>query len=528
MSAQQRTPRRAIVSRLLVSVLILLASFASPPAQAADLLGHDVSWPQCPALGGYGLPMPPDSPQFVIVGLTKGLSFTLNPCLVSQVQWVTARSKPAHAYGMATYPTSAQLTKYGTWGPWRSTTLAARLSNVGYAQAKDSVAYLSQVGWRPPVVWIDVEPRPAQPWPTGTDAKRALNRAVVEGYMRGLSDSGFGYGLYSYTNGWSEIVGAWKLPNVPVWATAGRLDYPTEAVDRCTQASFSGGRVLVSQWYDDTRDYNRTCGSYQFTAFAKPLPSLTGFLNDLNGDWRNDLLARSPDGKLWRYAGNERGQFTRQQIGTGWGVMNLLEVIGDANGDGASDFIARESSTGDLYLYVGYGYGGPTRRRVGNGWNGMSDIAGVGDFNGDGKTDLVSIQRSTGELWLYKGDSYARQRIGTGWNVMDRLVSTGDFNSDGKPDLIARERTTGYLWFYPGNGSGWLLPRTRIGTGWGGMDMIEGMSDLTGDRIPDLMARQASSGVLYLYPGNGTGSLNARTAVTHPSGGTRTGLNVLA
>jgi len=258
------------------------------------------------------------------------------------------------------------------------------------------------------------------------------------------------------------------------------------------------------------------------------LPTRTGFLNDLNGDWKNDLLARSPDGRLWRYAGNERGQFTRQQIGTGWGVMNLLEVIGDANGDGASDFIARESSTGDLYLYVGYGYGGPTRRRVGNGWNGMSDIAGVGDFNGDGKTDLVSIQRSTGELWLYKGDSYARQRIGTGWNVMDRLVSTGDFNSDGKPDLIARERTTGYLWFYPGNGSGWLLPRTRIGTGWGGMDMIEGMSDLTGDRIPDLMARQASSGVLYLYPGNGTGSLNARTAVTHPAGGTWAGLNVLA
>lgn len=260
MSAQQRTPRRAIVSRLLVSVLILLASFASPPAQAADLLGHDVSWPQCPAPGGYGLPMPPDSTQFVIVGLTKGLSFTLNPCLVSQVQWVTARSKPAHAYGMATYPTSAQLTKYGTWGPWRSTTLAARLSNVGYAQAKDSVAYLSQVGWRPPVVWIDVEPRAAQPWPTGTDAKRALNRAIVEGYMRGLSDSGFGYGLYSYTNGWNEIAGTWKLPNVPVWATAGRLDYPTEAIDRCTQASFSGGRVYISQWYDDTRDYNRTCG----------------------------------------------------------------------------------------------------------------------------------------------------------------------------------------------------------------------------------------------------------------------------
>ena len=158
----------------------------------------------------------------------------------------------------------------------------------------------------------------------------------------------------------------------------------------------------------------------------------------------------------------------------------------------------------------------------------MGDIAGVGDFNGDGRTDFVSIQKSTGELWLYKGDTYARQRIGTGWNVLDLLISTGDFNSDGNPDLLAREKNTGYLWFYPGNGSGSLLARSRIGTCWGVMDRIEGVNDLNGDRIPDLVARQKSNGVLYLYPGNGTGSLNARMTVAHPAGGTWSGLNSLA
>lgn len=528
MGTRKRLSVKAIASRLVIFALIIFGAAPVPTAQAADLFGHDVSWPQCPAPDGYGLPMPPSSTQFLIIGLTKGLAFTKNPCLASQVQWVRSRSKAAHAYGMATYPTSAQLTQYGGAGPWRTTTLAARLSNVGYAEAKHSVAYLSSVGWRPPVVWIDVEPRPKQPWPSGTSTKRALNRAVVEGFMRGLADSGFSYGLYSYTNGWNEIVGSWQLPNVPVWATAGRLDYPTEALDRCTQTSFSRGRVFISQWYDDTRDYNRTCGSYQFTSFAKPLPPRTSFLNDLNGDWRNDLLARSSDGKLWRYSGNERGQFTRQQIGTGWNVMNLLEVIGDANGDGRSDFVARESSTGTLYLYLGYAYGASTRKKIGTGWNGMGDIAGVGDFNRDGRTDFVSVQKSTGELCLYKGDTYSRQRIGTGWNVMDLLISTGDFNSDGNPDLLAREKNTGYLWFYPGNGSGSLLARSRIGTGWGVMDRIEGVNDLNGDRIPDLVAHQKSNGVLYLYPGNGTGSLNARVTVTHPAGGTWSGLNSLA
>ena len=35
--------------------------------------------------------------------------------------------------------------------------------------------------------------------------------------MRGLRDSGYAYGFYSYTNGWQEIVGSGRLPGVPVW-----------------------------------------------------------------------------------------------------------------------------------------------------------------------------------------------------------------------------------------------------------------------------------------------------------------------
>ena len=86
--------------------------------------------------------------------------------------------------------------------------------------------------------------------------------------MRGLRDAGFSYGVYSYLSGWQSITGSWRLPGVPVWATAGRLDYPGEAQDRCRQASFSGGRVQMAQWYDDTRDYDLTCDPYTFTAAA--------------------------------------------------------------------------------------------------------------------------------------------------------------------------------------------------------------------------------------------------------------------
>ena len=58
--------------------------------------------------------------------------------------------------------------------------------------------------------------------------------------------------------------------------------------------------------------------------------------------------------------------------------------------------------------------------------------------------------------------------------------------------------------------------------------MLEGVNDIHGDRVPDLVARQRSTGVMYLYPGSGTGSLLSRVTLSHPTGGTWSGLNALA
>ncbi len=264
---------------VLLSLLALVlggAPLLAAPAAAAPLYGHDISWPQCPtSSGGYGLPMPPPSTEFVIIGLTRGLPFTDNPCLQAQVDWQEANGKRAHGYLVPAFPTAAQLSTYGTQGPWSARTRAGQLSNVGYAAARFALATYARVGFTAPVICIDVEPRTAQPWPTSTAAQKRENRLVIEGTMRALRDAGLGYGLYSYQAGWAEITGSWRVPGVPVWATAGRLDYPGEAEDRCVQPSFSGGPVRISQWYDDTRDYDLTCGTYAFTPFGPP-PSSQG------------------------------------------------------------------------------------------------------------------------------------------------------------------------------------------------------------------------------------------------------------
>jgi hypothetical protein len=521
---------RRVGTVLVVAALLLAFLPATTPALAAPMYGHDISWPQCSvADGGYGLPMPPASSEFVIVGLNgfdpnaavkQGLPFFENPCLAWQLEQTSA--KPRHAYAIPAFPTAAQLSTYGNAGPWSSATRAGRLSNVGYAEAGFVLATLQRVGWRPPVVWLDVEPRIPQPWPTGSPAAQRENRYVIEGMMRGLRDANMAYGLYSYANGWRAITGSWRLPGVPVWATAGKLDYPDEALDLCTRPSFSGGKVYVSQWYDDARDYDLTCDPYRFTPLPMPPSSLSNTTNEFNGDWNNDLLAReTATGHLWLYPGNGRGGWLpRVRIGTGWRALDQLDTLGDFNGDGTLDVLARSPASGELWLYPGNGRGGWLPRvRVGTGWNAMNAIVGVGDWNGDQTADLLARQTATGHLWLYPGDGRGgwlpRVRVGHGWNAMNALVGPGDWNGDGTADLLARETATGHLWLYPGDGRGGWLPRVRVGHGWNAMNAIVGVGDWNGDRTADLLARETATGHLWLYPGDGRGGWLPRVRVGH-------------
>ena len=506
--------RRHLVAAVALAALLLgLAPATAPPAVAAPLFGNDVSWPQCPvSQGGFGLPMPPTSAEFVIVGLTRGLPFTENPCLASQVQWARTNGVPTHAYTIPAFPTSAQLTAYGSAGPWTPTTRAGRLSNAGYAEARFALATLAEVGLDPPVVWVDVEPRPAQPWPSATTSQRRENRYVIDGVLRGLRDAGVAYGLYSYQAGWDSITGSWRLPGVPVWATAGRLDYPDEALDRCRQPSFSGGRVYLSQWYDDTRDYDRTCEPYTFSALPLPPSSPADGTSDWDGDWRADVLARvAATNELRLYRGNgHAGWLVSRRIGTGWGGMSALDTPGDFDGNGTADVLARERSTGYLWLYRGDGTGGWLgRTRVGVGWNSMNAIFGPGDFNGDGTPDVLARRADNAQLWLYPGNGrggWLRPvRVGVGWGGFDALLGPGDFNGDGTVDVLARRADNAQLWLYPGNGrGGWLRP-VRVGVGWGGFDALLGPGDFNGDRTVDVLARRADNGELWLYPGTGRG-----------------------
>ena len=226
-----------------------------------EVLGGDVSWPQCPPgtgipeKQGKGLPMPLPDAEYVVLGLTNGPGFTPNPCLADQVRWAKDNDVLVSAYAVSSYPSAAALAKYGADGPFDAGDRLGRLRNVGYQQARFNIGTMGQVGLVSPIIWIDIEPVPLFEW---SDDLRA-NAAVIEGVARGYADAGFRIGVYSTPHLYRSVVGDLDLGGVPEWRAAGQTSR-AEARRRCgPDWSIQGGLAVMGQWVEQERDQNITC-----------------------------------------------------------------------------------------------------------------------------------------------------------------------------------------------------------------------------------------------------------------------------
>ncbi|MER5708585.1 FG-GAP-like repeat-containing protein [Streptomyces sp. NPDC002122] len=142
--------------------------------------------------------------------------------------------------------------------------------------------------------------------------------------------------------------------------------------------------------------------------------------------------------------------------------------------------------------------------------------AGFGDLNGDRKADVL-VRDRVGRLWYLPGGFTGKLVGAGGWNSMNAIVRHGDFSRDGREDVIAREASTGKLWLYPGTGTGSLGARKLVGaSGWNVMGTFLSVGDFTGDGRADLATiandprlEPEHQGELRTYRGLGTGALVA-------------------
>jgi hypothetical protein len=271
--------------------------------------------------------------------------------------------------------------------------------------------------------------------------------------------------------------------------------------------------------------------------------------DDITGDGKADIVARTPDGQLYLYQGTGNAStplLSKVLIGSGWAQYDQLTSPGDMNGDGVSDLVAR-GTDGTLYFYAGTGkasapYAG--RVAIGPGWNGYNQLIGIGDGG-------LFARTVSGDIYYYApngvGGFSPKHASGTEWNV-ELFGGAGSNPQYGKKELYGLSTGGTLYWYYTNNNNslaarqkvsdtgGWagyttfalasslgdygyadLLFRdgtnlwnlatdsdSPLATGWGGYRLIVGPGDLNGDGKGDVLARD-TSGRLYLYRGQGNG-----------------------
>jgi hypothetical protein len=260
--------------------------------------------------------------------------------------------------------------------------------------------------------------------------------------------------------------------------------------------AFAPAKVLAGDW----RRYDATVG-----------------VDDLDGDGRRDLVARSGD-TLYLVRGTARGIAAPRALPGSFAGYDRLAGRGDVTGDGHPDLVVRLASTKLVHVLPGDGAGG-FGPRIG-GWSGFESarwLGIAGQVTGSSHPDLMALGGGTLAAFAHHGRSNVARAVDTRAAVgdADLVLNAGDWNGDGRGDVVTRDAKSGELHLRAVRKDGTLADPVLIGgPTWGTISHVTAVGDVTGDRKPDLAGLQ--DGTFRVYHGNGTGRFKRNNALPAP------------
>jgi hypothetical protein len=141
-----------------------------------------------------------------------------------------------------------------------------------------------------------------------------------------------------------------------------------------------------------------------------------------------------------------------------YGLDTDRPVVGDFDGDGASDISVIRTIGNELSWYTLYSGGNalPFSQSVTRQIGLDTDIPVVEDYDGDGKSDLAVFRPSNGTWYIWR--SKTNQLQATPFGSEGDNPQPADYDGDGKSDLGVFRPTTGtwYTWSSKINTHYWI------------------------------------------------------------------------
>ncbi|MEO7364642.1 MAG: hypothetical protein ABIV43_04035 [Candidatus Saccharimonadales bacterium] len=277
----------AILSTFMVPSVVFAAKPSSSggpkPVATAELVGYDISYPQC----GKRLPT---GQYFGIVGVNGGTAATTNSCLVEQLVWANKSKTGSNQPKVQLYVNTANpgevISQITTW-PTDNTdkTGYTTINPYGTCSGLNDTACSWQYGWNRSVEanldrfvpaakaaginqsasaytwWLDVETMNS--WQSGSPEAFDRNTATLEGMKSYYKSQNATVGLYSTAYQWGEIVGTSVTPSSNLnglanWRPSGAS--LSNAKNNCSlEPLTTGGFISLTQYVQKNLDYNHSC-----------------------------------------------------------------------------------------------------------------------------------------------------------------------------------------------------------------------------------------------------------------------------